>query len=109
MSLELIIGSIIAAIIAFSLIAKLLPKPKPKETHFKCSRCGVVARHTERTIEAWRNNKTKFFCQSCHSKWLQSHPPQERDRFHSNHRSESGCLGVVALFALIPVIGFYLI
>ena len=109
MSSELIIGSIVAAIIAFSFIAKLLPKPKPKETHFKCSRCGVVARHTVRTIEAWRNNKTKFFCQSCHSKWLQSRPHQERDRFHSNHRSGSGCLGIVALFALIPVIGFYLI
>lgn len=109
MSSELIIGSIVVAIIAFSFIAKLLPKSKPKETHFKCSRCGIVAQHTERTIEAWRNNKTKFFCQSCHSKWLQSRPPQERDRVYSNHRSGSGCLGVVVLFALIPVIGFYLI
>ena len=35
MSSELIIGSIVAAIIAFSFIAKLLPKPKPKETHFR--------------------------------------------------------------------------
>lgn len=108
MSSELIIESIVVAVIVFSFIAKFLPKSKPKETHFKCSRCGVVAQHTERTIEAWRNNKNKFFCQSCHTKWIQSRPPQERDRFYSNHRSGSGCLGVAVLFVLIPVIGFYL-
>ena len=109
MSPETIIGIVVAGVVALSLIGKLLPKRQPKETHFKCSRCGTNSRHTERTIEAWRNNKTKFFCQSCHAKWLQSRPPQERERFSSGGGSRSGCLGVVVLFALVPLTGYLLV
>jgi DNA-directed RNA polymerase subunit RPC12/RpoP len=109
MSPETIIGIVVAGVVALSLIGKLLPKRQPKETHFKCSRCGANSRHTERTIEAWRNNKTKFFCQSCHAKWLQSRPPQERERFSSAGGSRSGCLGVVVLFALVPLAGYLLV
>jgi hypothetical protein len=81
MSPEVIFGIIIASVIVLSFLGKLLPKRQPKEKHFKCARCGTISRHTERTIEAWRNNKTKFFCQACHSKWLQSRPPQEREQW----------------------------
>ena len=109
MSPEVIIGIVVAGVIALSLVGKLLPKRQPKETRFKCSRCGAVSQHTERTIEAWRNNKTKFFCQSCHAKWLQSRPPQERERFSSAGNSRSGCLGVVVIFALAPLAGYLLV
>jgi hypothetical protein len=114
MSAETIIGIVVAGVIALSLIYKLLPKRQPKETHFKCSRCGTNSRHTERTIEAWRNNKTTFFCQSCHAKWLQSRPPQKRERFSSSGGASSGdarsgCLGVVVLFALAPLAGYLLV
>lgn len=109
MSLETIVGIVVAGVIALSLIGKLLPKHQPKETHFKCSRCGANSRHTERTIEAWRNNKTRFFCQSCHANWLQSRPPQERERFSSAGNSRSGCLGVVVLFALVPLAAYLLV
>ncbi len=109
MSPEVIIGIIIAGVMALSLVSKLLPKRQPKETRFKCSRCGAVSQHTERTIEAWRNKKTKFFCQSCHAKWLQSRPPQERERFSTEGNSRSGCLGVVVLFALVPLAGYLLV
>jgi hypothetical protein len=67
---------------------------------FQCSRCGTAARHTDRTSDAWRSGKTKFFCQACHTKWLQSRPPQERVT-HSSR--SSGCLGIVAIFALLPL------
>lgn len=109
MSPEYIIGAVVVGVVVLSLIGKLVPKRQPKEKHFKCSRCGVVSQHTERTIEAWRNNKTKFFCPSCHSKWLQSRPPQERERFSSTGSSGSGCLGVVVLFALVPLAGYLLV
>ena len=109
MSPETIIGIVVAGVIALSLIGKLLPKRQPKEMHFKCARCGANSKHTERTIEACRNNKTKFFCQSCHAKWLQSRPPQERERFSSAGNSRSGCLGVVVLFALAPLAGYLLV
>ncbi|MEW5789849.1 MAG: hypothetical protein AB1899_18565 [Pseudomonadota bacterium] len=109
MSPEFIIGAVIVGVVVLSLVGKFIPKRQPKETHFKCARCGAVSRHTERTIEAWRNSKTKFFCQSCHAKWLQSKPPQERERFSSAGASKSGCLGVVVLFALVPLAGYLLV
>ncbi|MBU0593093.1 MAG: hypothetical protein KKH74_05060 [Gammaproteobacteria bacterium] len=109
MSPEIIIGIGIAGIVLLTFVGKLLPKSQPKEKQFKCSRCGTFSPHTERTIEAWRNNKTKFFCKECHAKWLQSRPPLEREQFSSRGSSKSGCLGVVVLFALVPLVGFFLV
>ena len=109
MSPEVIIGAVIVGVVVLSFIGKLLPKRQPKETHFKCARCGTVSRHTERTMEAWRNNKTKFFCQSCHAKWLESRPPQGREQFSGGGGSRSGCLGAVLLFALVPLASFLLV
>ncbi|WP_293007801.1 hypothetical protein [Nitrosomonas sp.] len=109
MSPEFIIGAVIVGIAVLFFFAKLLLKRQPKETYFECARCSAVSRHTERTIEAWRNNKAKFFCQSCHAKWLQSRPLQERKRFTSSVGSRSGCLGVVVLFALVPLACFLLV
>jgi len=109
MSSEVIVGIIIAVVIALSLVGKLIPKRQPKETYFKCARCGTAALHTDRTIEAWRNNKTKFFCQTCHAKWLRSRPQQEHASFSSSGSSKSGCLGVILLFAVVPLVGFHLV
>lgn len=100
MSPDLIVGVAIVAVVALGLAAKLMPKRKPPSAVFQCSRCGTAARHNDRTSEAWRSGKTKFFCQACHAKWLQSRPPQERGP-HSGRTS--GCLGIVALFALLPL------
>ena len=109
MSPEIIIGIAIASIVVLTFVSKLLPKSSPKEKQFKCLRCGTFSPHTERTIEAWRNNKTKFFCQACHAKWLESRSPQERKQFSSRGNSRSGCLGVVMLFALVPLAGYFLV
>ena len=109
MSPELVIVAVIVGVVVLSFVGKLLPKREPKETYFKCARCGAVSRHTERTIEAWRNNKTKFFCQSCHAIWLNSRLPHERERFSSAGSSRSGCLGVAVLFALMPLAGYMLV
>jgi len=93
---EVIIGIILGAAIAISLAAKFLPKRKPAEKFFKCARCNAVSPHNNRTIEAWRSNKTKFFCQACHAKWLQSRPPQRRERL-SHRGSSSGGSGCLVL------------
>ncbi|GAB3314056.1 hypothetical protein [Luteimonas notoginsengisoli] len=107
MAPDTIFGIAIAAVVVIGLVAKLLPKSRPKSQFFKCSRCNTASRHNDRTIEAWRNNKTKFFCQACHSKWLASQPPRVREQFSSRSSASgsSGCLGVVALFALLPLGG----
>lgn len=57
MSTETIVGIAIAAVLILGfVVAKLMHKREPREKFFKCSSCGTTARHTERTIEAWRNN-----------------------------------------------------
>jgi hypothetical protein len=104
MPAETILGIVVAVILVLGLVAKLLPKRQPKEKFFKCSRCHAVSRHTERTMEAWRNNKTKFFCQPCHAKWLESQPVRIREQISSrNSASGSGCLSLIAVFALLPL------
>jgi uncharacterized protein YlaI len=110
-SLEVIFGIIVVVTVGLSFLGKLIPKRKPKEKRFKCFRCGAVSNHNERTMEAWRNNKTTFFCQACHVKWLQSRPPQLRKQFSSlgSTGSNSGCLGMVMLMAFVPLTGYFLV
>src|SRR5690606_38769109 len=103
---EILIGAAVAVVAVLGLVAMLLPKRKPPSQVFQCGRCGTASRHNDRTTEAWRSGKTKFFCQACHAKWLQSRPPPERQSHASSGgRGSSGCLGVVVLFALLPLGG----
>jgi hypothetical protein len=101
---EQIFAIIITTIFGLSILGKLIPKREPKEKTFLCCRCKTVSKHNQRTIEAWRNKKTKFFCQVCHAKWLQSQPLQNK----RNNSSNSGCLGVVLLFTVIPLASYFL-
>jgi hypothetical protein len=104
MTLEVLFGAAVILVITLALLAKLIPGRQPHTRFFKCARCNTTARHTSRTIEAWRNNKTAFFCQACHGKWLQSRPSQEQ--VTSSRRAaadSSGCLGVAVLLILVPV------
>ncbi len=105
MTPEVIFGIALAAAIAIYLAAKFLPKRKPAEKFFKCGRCNAVSPHNNRTIEAWRNNKTKFFCQPCHARWLQSQPIQGREHLsrRGSASGSSGCLVVVALLAPVSL------
>jgi len=108
--MEIELGLVIAlvVIVGLFLAGKLFPKARPKEPHFKCARCGNRALHSERTIEAWRNKKTKFFCQICHRKWLERQPLQTRQQHSSAGRSAaSGCLGMVFLLLAIPAVLTY--
>lgn len=107
MTLETIFGIAAIGVIALALVAWLLPKRQPPEKFFKCSCCHTLARHNHRTIEAWRSGKPKFFCQSCHTKWLSSRAPKEREQYSSRSSAwgDSGCLGVVALFVVLPLGG----
>lgn len=105
MTPEVIFGIAIAAVIAISLAARFLPKRKPAEKFFKCARCNAVSPHNDRTVEAWRNNKAKLFCQRCHARWLQSRPLQGREYLSRRVRASgsSGCLVIVALLAPVAL------
>lgn len=110
MTPQTLFGIAIATIVVLTLVALLWPKRQPPEKSFTCSRCRTVTRHSNRTIEAWRSGKPKFFCQACHTKWLHSQPPREHAQFSSRGPTSggSGCLGVVVLFALLPFSAFLL-
>ena len=110
MALEQIIGGGLAVIFIIFLVARFFPKATPKETHFRCWRCGTSCRHHERTIKAWRNKKTKFFCQSCHRKWLESQPIKVQNQHSlSGGRAPSGCLGVALLLFIAPLLVGYVV
>lgn len=74
---------------------------KPKEKSFTCTRCERLAPHNPRTIDAWRQKKTEFFCDDCHARWLLAHPEH---LFSKKRAARSGCLGVVILFAALPAV-----
>jgi len=89
--------AVIAVIVVVALLFR--PRRKPKEKNFRCARCATNSPHTNRTIEAWRKGKTKFFCNACHAQWLRSQPASAAP----GYSSRSGCLGVLVLLAFLPV------
>jgi hypothetical protein len=40
-------------------------RKQPKVKTFRCARCSATAPHTARTLNAFREGKTKFFCAAC--------------------------------------------
>ena len=67
-----VFGLLLGAIVIKSIFSSIFAK-KPPAT-FRCARCRRVMPHDNRTIEAWRSGKHKFFCQKCHNKWRETHP-----------------------------------
>jgi hypothetical protein len=100
---EWIVGFAVAAAVIVWAVSQLLPKRKPPSLAFTCARCHKTTRHNNRTEEAWRNGSKKLFCNSCHELWLRSRPPQPELQSRGVSSSRSGCLGVVALLALLPL------
>jgi len=99
------IAVIVVATVALPLILiTLISKSAPKEKTFRCARCKTISPHSQRTINAWRNEKKKFYCDACHVKWLDTLPPRERQRagYVGGSGSGSGCLGVILAFAVVP-------
>ncbi|KZC92592.1 hypothetical protein AR273_11530 [Stenotrophomonas maltophilia] len=97
---ELLAGGAAAALIGVAIVAALRRQRRPPHRSFKCGRCGNAALHDERTSGAWRAGKQRFYCRACHATWLRSHPQAS-----APHRGASGCLGVVAALALMPLAG----
>lgn len=93
----------IAAIVVVLAIGYLLfgRRKGPEQKSFRCARCFKASLHTPRTVNAWRDGKSKFFCNACHSEWVRSHPHPQAGR--SGSAGRSGCLGVLACLIFIPV------
>lgn len=81
-----------ALVIAATAINFFQKNKKPKNDSFRCSKCGKMAKHDDRTIEAWRIGKAKFFCRDCHREWIKTKPIQET---RSHKQAKSGCAIVI--------------
>ncbi len=84
---------------------------KPKEKHFTCMRCKIVAEFDKRTIQAWSRGMDKLYCSACHQQWLSTQPEQtvqSRESEHTvqNRGGASGCLGLFVVIALLPALTF---
>lgn len=98
--IETAIPYALPALLALILISR--PR-KPKEKTFSCVRCKTVATHDKRTIRTWNNGHIKLYCGACHRQWLSENPTHARTRTSSSGGERSGCLGILALFALLPI------
>lgn len=97
--LELIVVLLAASILVLS------REKKPKEKRFTCMRCTKTEKHSKRTIDAWNNGFSKFYCRSCHNKWLREN--KEAATYLVDRNGERGCLGVAVLLTLVPVLAGY--
>ena len=70
-TLAIVVGLLIGIIVIRAIIKSIF-SAKPPAT-FRCARCRREMPHDNRTIEAWRSGKYKFFCQECHNKWRETH------------------------------------
>jgi|SRR5215471_3706453 len=95
---------VIVAVVLAVFAVRLLFRPRePPTATFKCARCGIVARHSERTAEAWRRKISRLYCDACHRKWLEAHPRQSDTTTLGSGASRQGCLGVLLLAVCVPI------
>ena len=102
----IVFGVVVVALLLLTALRAILGGSRPRNQHFKCARCGTLTSHNERTREAWRNKRTKFFCQKCHAYWLASQPYQGPESRHAVR--SGGCLGIALLFGIVPLVAAYI-
>src|SRR6266496_4267912 len=99
--------AIVIGVVLLVGVGRLFFRPRrPPSSTFKCARCGVVARHIDRTETAWRGGAKRLFCDSCHRLWLSAQPARDPSAspLSSNAlRSNRGCLSAALILLLLPV------
>ena len=93
--------AVVIAVGAIGILGRfLVGGRRPRQQSFRCGRCQNYAMHSNRTIEAWRRGKTRFFCNSCHGEWVKSQPQDSKPAAVGR----SGCFGAVVLVVAVPAI-----
>jgi hypothetical protein len=93
-----VLGIIFLAVIVF---ARFGSRPRvPKDKFFNCWRCKALTLHNRRTIKAWRNDKTRLFCDVCHREWWRSHPART-DRPRHNAITTLVAVAIMTVIALL--------
>ena len=104
---------VLAIFVLVMFISKIINRfNRPKEKAFRCGRCGKTDNHNSRTINAWRNGKKKYFCSTCHQKWLKTkniHPSQNQPSYKTSGSGGSGvgCLPIIIIGFLISFTSIY--
>lgn len=95
---------ITAILIGFGLLCMvILARPKkPKESHFNCSHCHKRTAFTKRTIRAWNNKITRFYCNQCYQP--RDYPDLFMYRRNRRNRDDSG--GVIILVLVVLFVAF---
>ena len=105
----------------------------PTNMHYTCAGCSGQFAHTRRTVTAWEKGSRRVFCDACHKKWRNAQPPEHPSprgdaampshasvgrgkpyrapelAYRSQAKASGGCLGVVLLVLLVPVIVLVLV
>ena len=100
-TLAIVVGLLIGIIVIRAIIKSIF-SAKPPAT-FRCARCRREVPHDNRTIEAWRSGKHKFFCQECHKKWRETHPAIRTSVGGGN----GGCMLPLTLILSLFALGAY--
>lgn len=90
----------IVALIGFAILLAFLalvfnrsPNRRPPERYFRCGRCNAMTPHSDRTVKAWRADKTRFFCSKCHGNWLKSQHPRPEEAEAAGYQGRAGYRG----------------
>ena len=97
-----VVVGLLIGIIAIRAFIRAIFSAKPPST-FRCARCRREVPHDNRTIEAWRSGKHKFFCRECHAKWREAHPAIRT----SANGGRGGCMLPLALILSLFALGAY--
>lgn len=81
MSTAWLLGTAVVVVILLRILLGMLVPKAPKETHFRCERCGQTTPHGDRTLFAWSRGERDFYCDACNAAWLESCTPQQLDKY----------------------------
>lgn len=103
--LELATLVLVLTALGLALVFYFGRRQAPRLRRFVCEKCGTPTAHDDRTLQAWRNGKSRFFCEACFSEWGQQHsaPPMI---FQKQSGTRMGCLGATLGFLAMPVVVF---
>lgn len=103
--LELATLVLVLTLVGLALVFYSGRRQAPSLRRFVCEHCATPTVHNERTLGAWRNGKSRFFCDRCYGEWSQQHsaPPMV---FQQQSGSRMGCLGAALGFLAMPLVVF---
>jgi DNA-directed RNA polymerase subunit RPC12/RpoP len=74
----------------------------PAELRYVCASCSGRFTHSRRTRMALEKGARSFYCKACHTRSMGVQPPKP-SQLVPKPKGKPGCLGVLALLAVLPL------